>query len=148
MDSNSREISNHINGGSDESTQNKAQRYLQQHNLEPLLAEMLNTLVYEKVKKPEIFMIKYLSGVLSEEEKISHGIHITKGQSAFPSSKPIVSYPSQSNNEVLKRNLTKDLWNNLKYNKSKYGANIMDILKDEKAGLTLVDSDVSINLLI
>ena len=35
-----------------------AKSYMQKHNLEPLLSELLNTLVSKRTNKPEAYMVK------------------------------------------------------------------------------------------
>ncbi len=117
-----------------------AEEYIKRHNLEPVLAEMLNTLVYEKVRNPEIFMIKYLTSLLTKEQRIKHGIHVA--ESSLPTSKKIVKYPAQLNNEVVKRHLTKKLWEEIKHKSTKFGATVNDILREGEGGITLTDSDV------
>ena len=119
-----------------------AEEYINRHNLEPVLAEMLNTLVYEKVHNPEIFMIKYLTSLLSKEDRIKHGIHVP--ESNLPISKKIVKYPAQYSNEIVKKHLTKKLWEEIKHKTTKYGGTVNDLLKEGGSGITLTDSDVLI----
>jgi hypothetical protein len=118
--------------------ESKAQKYIEQHNLEHIMAEMLNTLVFEKARKPEIFMIKYLSNLLSVEERLRFGIHVPENN--LPVAKPIVKYPSNSKNKFLKNNLTKELWGNIKYNRTEFGATISEVLENDE--VALVDADV------
>ena len=42
--------------------------YCEQHGLEKLVGEMVNTLVHDRDPYPKIYMIKYLAGQLEEEE--------------------------------------------------------------------------------
>ena len=119
-----------------------AAEFIGKHNLEPILAEMLNTLVYEKVRNPEIFMIKYLSSLLSKEDKIKHGIHVP--DDTLPNSKKIVKFPAQLSNETVKRHLTKKVWEEIKHQSTKYGATVSDLLNKGESGLTLTDPDVNI----
>ncbi len=121
-------------------TKTKSQKYIEEHNLEPLMAEMMNTLVYEKAHKPEVFLIKYLAGMLSKEDRAKHDIQIN--DSDIPQSKPIVKFPTMIKNQILRNNLDNELWQRIKYNKSKYGATINDIIYD--GNLSIVDSDVYI----
>ncbi len=117
----------------------KAQNIIEEHNLEPLLAGLLNTLVYEKARNPEIFMIKYLAAHLTKEERLKHGISVPDD---LPIPKPIVKFPSDNKNEVIKKHLTKEIWNRVKYIKTKSGATINDILGDGVNGVCLPDADV------
>ena len=114
----------------------KSRQYINDHNLQPVLSELLNTLVAEKTRQPEIFMIKYLSSLLSEEERIKNGIHVP---GPYPSTKPIVLYQETSK---LKKYLLPDIWNSIKYRKTTFGANINNVLNDSKYGLILTDSNV------
>jgi hypothetical protein len=116
----------------------KAQNVISEHHLEPLLAEMLNSLVYERARNPEIFMIKYLAAQLTKEERIKHGISVPDD---LPVPKPIVRYPSENKNEILKKHLTKDMWNKIKFLKSKFKATVNDVISDEN-GVRIPDADV------
>ena len=48
--------------------QQEAKNYCEQHGLEKLIGEMVNTLVHDRDPYPKIYMIKYLAGQLEEEE--------------------------------------------------------------------------------
>jgi hypothetical protein len=121
-----------------DSCKSKAQEIIDKHNLEPILAEMLNTLVHKKTRHPEIFMIKYLASYLSSEEKAKYGIHVPDSDIK---STPIVKLPVGIQNEVLKNQLKTDLWNKIKFNKTKQGSTIMDVVF--KDGVKIPDADVS-----
>jgi hypothetical protein len=118
----------------------KAQKVISEHNLEPLLAEMLNSLVFERARNPEIFMIKYLASKLTNQERIKHGISVPDN---LPVSKPIVKFPSEIKNEFLKKHLTKEMWNKVKYLKSKFMATVNDVICHEN-GVCIPDADVKI----
>ncbi len=120
-----------------DSRKSKAQEIVDEHNLEPILGEMLNTLVHKKVRHPEIFMIKYLANYLSSEEKAKYGIDVPNSE---VKSTPIVKIPVGIENESLKNQLKTDLWNKIKYNKTKFGASIMDVVF--KDGVKIPDADV------
>lgn len=49
-------------------------------------------------------------------------------------------------NSYLNKYLTNHIWNLLKYKKTKYRANINDILKDPTYGVSLTDEDVYITI--
>ena len=36
-----------------------AKEYVSEHNLENILSELMNSLVFENARKPEIFMVRY-----------------------------------------------------------------------------------------
>ena len=46
--------------------QAKARAFIDEHNVEKILGEMLNSLVHAKDPQPIIFMIKYLSNLVTE----------------------------------------------------------------------------------
>ena len=123
----------------------KAEQILSQNNLEGVLAEMLNSLVYEKARNPEVYMIKYLASLLSKEDRIKNGIYVPD---ELPVTKPIVHFPSEVKNEFLKKHLTKELWNLIKYNKTKFGANINDVLCDEADGSGIIIPDADVKILL
>jgi hypothetical protein len=118
-----------------------AESYLKDHHLLPIFSDMFNTLVSEKIRTPEVFMIKYLSSFLSKEELIKNGIHVPNTESKVV---PLVKFPEDTKNPLIKKYLTKQLWNSIKYNVTKFRGNINDVLEDEIAGVTLTDGDVSI----
>ena len=123
-----------------------AQNYINSYNIETIISEMLNSLVHEKSKSPIVYMIKYLAGLLSEQEKKQHNLVIPE---PYPKGKPIVKFPSipETSNSLLKKYLSKSIWSQLKYNRTKYNGTIMDIIKlgevdiNSEIGLALSDSD-------
>lgn len=122
-----------------DSRKSQAQEMIEKYNLEPLLSEMLNSLVYRKIRNPELFMIKYLANHLSAEEKSKFGIHVPESQIQ---SVPIVKKPKLEN-EILKNHVSFDEnWNKLKYNKSNFGATIMDVVFRD--GIHIPDGNVII----
>jgi len=46
--------------------QENAKIFLNQHNVEKIISEMINSLVHSKDPNPIIFMIKYLSNLTTE----------------------------------------------------------------------------------
>lgn len=126
-----------------------AKRYLEENNMEKIVSEMLNSLVHEKSKTPIVFMIKYLAGLLSEEEMAYHNLVIP---GPFPKGKPIVKFPEISNKSdgtpsLLKMYLTKQNWAMQKYNRTKNNGTIMDVIRlgeidyNHAIGVCLTDSD-------
>jgi hypothetical protein len=122
-----------------------AKDYIERHGLEPVLTEMLNSLVYEKVRNPEIYMIKYLAGQLSKEDRIKYGIHVPD---ALPEPKKIVSYPTHFKNETVRKHLNKKIWEKLKYKTTKHGGTLSDMLQNENSGIILTDADVLIYVIV
>ena len=91
----------------------QAKKYIEEYELEKVVSEMLNSLVHEKAKQPVVYMIKYLAGLLSDEERRQHGLVIPE---PYPKGKPIVKYPNfEKSNSLLKKHLTKNLWSTIKY---------------------------------
>lgn len=115
--------------------------YFKEHNLEHIMSEIMNTLVHERIRQPEIFMIKYLSSLLNEKERIDNGINISP-ETLKVSTIPIVKF-NESNNILVKKILTKEIWEKVKYAKTKYGASINDVLKGVN-GANLTDEEVFI----
>jgi hypothetical protein len=120
-----------------------AKKYIEENDIEKIISEMLNSLVHEKAKQPIVFMIKYLAGLLSDQERRDYGLVIPD---PYPKGKPIVKYPDlEKSNCILKKYLNKNVWSATKYNKTKNGGNIMNVIKysemnpDDKIGCILVD---------
>jgi len=130
------------------SSQIEAKKFIEENDLEKIISEMMNSIVYEKPKQPLVYMIKYLSGLLNEEERKMYNLVIPE---PYPKGRPIVKFPNLENiNNPLKNILTKNLWPNIKYKKTKYGGTINNLIKisenkiTEKNGILLCDGD-SIN---
>jgi len=124
-----------------------AKKYIEENDVEKIVSEMLNSLVHEKAKQPVVYMIKYLAGLLNEEERKQNGLIIPD---PYPKGRPIVKFPNfdrTNSNCLLKKHLNKNLWNQLKYYKTKHGGNIMNIVKlgesspEEKIGCVLTDGE-------
>jgi hypothetical protein len=124
-------------------SQLSAKEYIQKHNLDNVLAELLNTLVYNKVRNPEIFMIKYLSNLMSQEDQIKNGISVPA--MTMIESIPLVKYPTNIINPLIKKVLSQKLWSDIRFFKTNYNGNINDIIKGDKISLT--DESVSLYLL-
>lgn len=103
-----------------------AKKYIEENDLDKIISEMLNNLVHEKVKNPIIYMIKYLAGLITEEEKRQNGLIIPE---PYPKGTPLSKYPSLEGESLLKKHLTKSLFNSIKFFKTKHGGNINNILK-------------------
>ena len=119
--------------------------YVKKFQLEKLISEMTNSLVHSQASNPIIYMIKYLTGLLSEEDKIKNNINIPP---PYPQGVPIVRFPKFKNKNILSKYLTRDNWSYIKRKKTLYNNNINDITKltnksnDDPIGCCIVDDDV------
>ena len=100
--------------------------YVKKFQLEKLISEMTNSLVHSQASNPIIYMIKYLTGLLSEEDKIKNNINIPP---PYPQGVPIVRFPKFKNKNILSKYLTRDNWSYIKRKKTLYNNNINDITK-------------------
>ena len=118
----------------------KIQKYIEKHNLEKVVSGMVNNLIKEKTSHPMIYMIKYLAGLMTEEEKekerfIIPGPYPTRPQ--LPTS-AVVS----SKHKMLKKILDEKLLKELNKKTTIYGGKITDLLQpNEKYGIMLSDGD-------
>ena len=119
-------------------------QYVKTHNLESLISEMTNSVVHALSPNPIIYMIKYLTGLLSEEDRTANEISIPP---PYPQGVPIVHFPKYKSSNLLSKYLTKENWPTFKYSKTKYNNNINVLTKlnennpDDPIGLALVDGD-------
>lgn len=67
-----------------------AKKYIEENDLEKIINEMINNLVHERVKNPIIYMIKYLAGLMTEEERKQNGLVIPE---PYPKGTPLPKYP-------------------------------------------------------
>ena len=121
-----------------------AKKYIEENDIERIVSEMLNSLVHERVKQPLVYMIKFLAGLMTEEERASNGLVIPE---PFPKGKPIAKFPYLTTSSLLQKYLTKELFAEIKYLKTKSGGNINNIIKlsqtmpDDKIGCLITDGD-------
>ena len=121
-----------------------AKKYIEENDIERIISEMINSLVHERVKNPLVYMIKYLAGLMSEEERKTNGLIIPE---PYPLGQPISKYPFLQKDSLLKKYLSKELFKDIKYLKSKNGGNINNIIKisenllDDKIGVQINDYD-------
>lgn len=127
------------------SSQIEAKKFIEENDLEKIISEMMNSIVYEKPKQPIVYMIKYLSGLLNDEERKMYNLIIPE---PYPKGRPIVKFPNLENiDNPLKEILTKNLWPNIKYKKTKFGGTVNNLIKiselnrSEKNGILLSDGD-------
>ena len=108
--------------------QAKARQFIDEHNVEKILGEMLNSLVHARDPQPIIFMIKYLSNLVTEQELNENGIQVA---GPLPQRIPIITYPKfdESSNSLLKRHLSRDIWSNMKKKSTSKGGNIQMCVK-------------------
>lgn len=57
-------------------SQKETKIYIETHNIEKLMCDMINALIYYKDPNPIIFILKYLADQLSEDDKEDYGISI------------------------------------------------------------------------
>ena len=100
--------------------------YLAIHNIKQTIGEMVNSLLHEMDEHPYVFMVKYLSSKVPDEELYRNNIEIP---SPLPTGRPIVKYPQFPSNSssLLRKYLTSEMWGKIKYRKTKYGGNINNI---------------------
>ena len=100
--------------------------YLAIHNIKQTIGEMVNNLLHEMDDHPYVFMVKYLSSKVPDEELYKNNIEIP---SPLPLGRPIVKYPQFPSNSssLLSKYLTSEMWAKIKYRKTKYGGNINNI---------------------
>lgn len=122
-----------------------AKKYIDEHKLEKITGDMLNSLVHDKDKHPIVYMIKFLAGLLSEDERRQNGLSIPE---PYPSMRPIVKYPTLDNHDnLLKKFINKAIYSTYKYTKSKQGGSFSDLIKIneqtvyDKAGICFIDGD-------
>ena len=118
--------------------------YVKEHNLETLISEMTNSVIHALSPNPILYMIKYLTGLLSEDDRTAYGINIPP---PYPQGVPIVHYPKFTSKNMLSKHLTKHKWQDLKYIKTKYNNNINTLTKlnetspSNPIGIALMDGD-------
>jgi hypothetical protein len=88
----------------------KAKEYVKEHNIEGLVKDMVNSLLHSNTdEKPTVYMIKYLTGLLSESDRTKAGINI-KGP--FPE-KYVKGKPNQPNvKQIIEPEEKVDIKNN------------------------------------
>ena len=64
--------------------------YLAIHNIKQTIGEMVNSLLHEMDEHPYVFMVKYLSSKVPDEELYRNNIEIP---APLPTGRPIVKYP-------------------------------------------------------
>jgi hypothetical protein len=124
-----------------ETKKQQYEKYISQYDIEKTITEMLNSLVHDKSSEPIVFMIKYLAGILTDEQRNKYNISIP---GPYPLNIPLVKFPElDGNTSLLRSHLTRRIWQHIKYNKSKQGATIMEVinLNEEKNGIILPDGD-------
>ena len=108
--------------------QMSAENYLKEHNIEGILAEMINYLLHKRLKSPIVGMIKYLGGLLTEEERKENGLEIPDPQIDYH---PIVSFPKYKKecNSLLKELLDNSIYSEISKKISKFGINANNIMR-------------------
>ena len=108
--------------------QMSAENYLKEHNIEGILAEMINYLLHKRFKSPLVGMIKYLGGLLTEEERKENGLVIPDPQIDYH---PIVTIPKYAKdcNSLLKEYLQPSIFGEISKKISKFGINANNIMR-------------------
>jgi hypothetical protein len=108
--------------------QEKAKSFIEEYQVEKIISEMLNSLVHSRDPNPIIFMIKYLSNLVTEQELEEHGIRVT---GPVPQRVPIITYPKfeADCDSLLKKHLTREIWSNMKKKSTSKGGNIQMCVK-------------------
>ena len=120
------------------------EEYMKKYDVEHLISEMANSLVHSLSPNPIIYMIKYLTGLLSDEERTENKIDIPP---PYPQVVPIVNYPKKIKENILHKFLNKQNWPNYKYIKTRYNNNINNLTnlndnsRTDKIGICLCDDD-------
>ena len=68
--------------------------YLERHGIKQTIGEMVNSLLHELDPDPFVYMVRYLSTKVSDEELSKNGIDIPP---PYPKGRPIVKYPNLLN---------------------------------------------------
>ena len=90
------------------SKHDKYEEYIKKIDLEKILSEMTTSLIKSQNSEPIVYMIKFLTGLLSEEEKKLNNINIPP---PYPQAFPIVKFPKFQNQNILSKYLNKDNFN-------------------------------------
>ena len=120
------------------------EEYLETYDLENIISEMTNSVVHSQDPNPIVYMIKYLTGLLTEDERTEFNINI---EPPYPKGVPIVKFPKYKIDNILSKYLTKNNWYNYKYRKTCYNNDInkltylSDHSNEDKIGIVLVDKD-------
>ena len=120
------------------------EEYLKLHDLENLISEMTNSVVHSLDPNPIVYMIKYLTGLLTDEERSEYNINIDP---PYPQGVPIVKFPNYKCANILSNYLTKNNWYDYKYIKTSFNNDInklthlSEFSKTDKIGIAIVDKD-------
>ena len=120
------------------------EEYLKFHDLESLISEMTNSVVHSLDPNPIVYMIKYLTGLLTEDERAQYKINI---EPPYPQGVPIVKFPNYKISNILSNYLTKNNWYDYKYIKTSFNNDINKLThlseysKSDKIGIAIVDKD-------
>ena len=123
--------------------EDEAKQYLKKYNLEKFFQNFVNNIMQENPENPIVYMIKYIAGEMSKEEKENFLIKIPE---PYPQNMPKIQYPNLLYSSSISRIiLTKELFKKYKNKKTKFKGNIIDILQlginisSDKIGCMLID---------
>ena len=120
------------------------EEYIKKIELEKILSEMVTNLIKSQNPEPIVYMIKFLTGLLSEEKKVLYNINIPP---PYPQAFPIVKYPKFKNKNILSKYLNKETWKHFKTKRTIYNNNINHLTKlsnnlsEDPIGICIVDDD-------
>ena len=120
------------------------EEYVKKIDLEKILSEMTTSLIKSQNPEPIVYMIKFLTGLLSEEEKVLNNINIPP---PYTQALPIVKYPKFKNKNILSKYLNKETWKHFKTKRTIYNNNINHLTKlsnnlsEDPIGICIVDDD-------
>ena len=126
------------------SKHDKYEEYIKKIDLEKILSEMTTSLIKSQNPEPIVYMIKFLTGLLSEEKKVLYNINIPP---PYPQALPIVKYPKFKNKNILSKYLNKETWKHFKTKRTIYNNNINHLTKlsnnsnEDQIGICIVDDD-------
>ena len=105
---------------------------------------MTNSVVHSLDPNPIVYMIKYLTGLLTDDERSEYNINIDP---PYPQGVPIVKFPNYKCANILSNYLTKNNWYDYKYIKTSFNNDInklthlSEFSKTDKIGIAIVDKD-------
>ena len=105
---------------------------------------MTNSVVHSLDPNPIVYMIKYLTGLLTDEERAEYNINIDP---PYPQGVPIVKFPNYKCTNILSNYLTKNNWYDYKYIKTSFNNDINKLTHlsecslTDKIGIAIVDKD-------
>ncbi|KAM3129081.1 hypothetical protein pb186bvf_018793 [Paramecium bursaria] len=129
--------------------QKEAKQYMEKHQIEDIIGDLLNTVTQHKFDEPIIYMIKYLCRVYCTPEQLQlHGISIKESVLQ----KPVLCLPLPDINAfkdrpILRKAMTREIFYKCKNEMTSYGNTFRSMWKlikeypNSKVGVFAVDPD-------